>query len=119
MRIFESNGKINFIDEEDVFVGYDYTQDCCEVFGYRFATEPLECGEESTINEDTFPLDGYLFDKNFFAECGDHDGGGSCSFRLRKDDSEIFLTLYNHHNGYYGHGFAMTHGASTAYHGTL
>lgn len=30
MKIFERDGKINFVDENNVLLGYDMSQDCCE-----------------------------------------------------------------------------------------
>ena len=36
MKIFEDNIKVNFVDENNVFVGYDMRQSCCEQAGYFF-----------------------------------------------------------------------------------
>lgn len=110
MKIFEKDGKINFVDDNNVLVGFDYGQCCCESFGYSITREiPSECSDECLPESD---LDGYQFDRDFFQE-GDEsefDWGGSVTFKLDKDGDSVFLTLYNSHNGYYSHGFEMSIG---------
>lgn len=115
MRIFEPkkwNGKINFIDDNNVFVGFDYNGQCCESFGYFLTqTKPIPTVKVVEIEGADFP--GYNFDTSF-KEDGlfpDRDSGGSVTFRLANEaGEEMFLTLYNHHNGYYGHGWDMRSG---------
>ena len=112
MRVFENAGRVNFVDDKNVFVGFDMSQDCCESFGWFItrskpvadveppASEELEGNDFPGFNFDTTFNEGELYP--------DHDGGGSVTFRLSNDSGEeIFLTLYNHHNGYYGHGWDM------------
>jgi len=116
MREFTSGYKINFIDNNDVLVGFDNQGSCCENFGYfysqtfpNFSNYEFCGGEHPNINapED---LESYVFDKEYFKELEDtslFDGGGAAVFRLTNGDKELFLTLYNSHNGYYSHGFDM------------
>lgn len=116
MKIFENGecwgAKINFVDDKNCFIGFDYSQSCCESFGY-FLTRSMPVPDVDTAESDKlegtdFP--GYNFDTSF-NKCElypDGDGGGSVTFRLANDSAEeMFLTLYNHHNGYYGHGWDM------------
>jgi len=42
MRIFEKDGKINFVDENNVIVGFDYSACCCEQFGYIIADQMIK-----------------------------------------------------------------------------
>ena len=49
----------------------------------------------------------------------DLDGGGVAVFKLTKGEDQIFLTLFNVQNGYYGHGFSMTCGNETLHGGTI
>jgi hypothetical protein len=37
--IFEADYKINFVDKNNVFVGFDYSSNCCERFGYYIGIE--------------------------------------------------------------------------------
>lgn len=96
--------KINFVDDKNVFVGFDYQSSCCESFGYYLTKEipnaKIPMGVPF-VDGDDFP--GYNFDILFKQD----DGDGSVTFRLVHAESgdEMFLTLYNHHNGYYGHGW--------------
>lgn len=103
MRIFEKNDKINFVDENSVFVGFDYLSNCCERFGYYFSdTEKADPDKEGEgISGDS--LAGFLFDTKF---CGGEEE--EAVFRLfNESGATLYLHLFNHHNGYYSHGFEM------------
>jgi hypothetical protein len=146
MRIFEDEetwgGKINFVDQNDVVVGFDAYQSCCESFGYFFTLS----GEKDAENIDTpTNLEEMVFDTKFFQEHDEEgwgEGGGQAVFRLlaphlarsRSDAvlrkleretaavggrSEVFLHLYNHHNGYYSHGFDMKIGGEVVHSGGI
>ncbi len=120
MKIFERDGKINFVDDNNVFVGFDYSQDCCENFGYLLTkVEPTSIASES-LDEEDWP--GYQFVTTFFndAPLDGLEDGGAAMFKLAKTgEPDLFLTLYNSHNGYYGHGFTMTVGEATVQDGFL
>ena len=128
MRIFNQSGKTNFVDTNDILVGFDTYQCCCEDFGYFFA---ITSGEMAKEIDPPLNLEDLVFDPDFFKEHPGSDQGGVAVFRLflprrfRVDQEmremerelksnggceEVFLHLYNHHNGYYSHGFSMTHG---------
>ena len=105
MKIFEQDDKINFVDENNIFVGFDLYKSCCEDFGWEIS-DPSGV----IIVPDT-DFTGYVFDKFYFEEKtpeSEYDVGGAVTFRLTKNEEEIFLTLWNYHNGYYAHGFDFT-----------
>lgn len=52
-------------------------------------------------------LPNWEFDPSYRKERGDDDGGGFAEFRIVNGDAEKFITLFNHHNGYYGKGFVF------------
>ena len=137
MRIFEQGSKINFVDINDVYVGFDNYASCCETFGHYFASSAESSDElEAPVN-----LEEMIFDVSFFAEGGGSDTyDAQARFRLVQPSrvetdrvtrererklaaeggvSEIFLVIYNHHNGYYGHGFEMKHGGTVVQSGCL
>ncbi len=145
MKIFESKPKINFVDENNVVVGFDLDQECCENFGYFIndaLDENISCKEleaksegfyydDKTLNK---TLNGFVFDKDFFKETRgikesvldleeDNDKSTAVAiFRLvNKNDQKIekFIYLFNHHNGYYSHGFNMDVGGITVKSGKL
>lgn len=123
MKLFEKRWKTNFVDENNVFVGFDNEQNCCENFGYMVTRTPPVKIEEFV--EDIL-LDDYNFDPDFIQESvlpeGDLDAGGSVMFKLvnRKNKSDIaYLTLYNEQNGYYSHGFEFGNGAVIVKEGLL
>lgn len=120
------NTKWNFVDSRNVLCGYDSSQNCCEHAGFVFTKAlPTELGsiDRANIDENTpledlekmLHLDKYIFDTKFFHEHEAHpdcDAGGAVTFKLvpwaAEDELEMtpwYLTLYNCHNGYYGHGF--------------
>ena len=116
MRIFEKDGKHNFVDENNVYVGYDSGQDCCEhadwfISDEAFLSTPEFLKNYGPVSELLKPsiLNGWVFDIDFFNEMN-IENPESCSmaiFRIIKGEEQKFLHLFNCHNGYYGHGFKM------------
>ncbi len=116
MKIFEDreryNNKVNFVDENNVLVGYDMNQCCCEDAGY-FISDNIhkQVGYDTDISEFSVDVDmaPYFFDTKFYDTYDWEwtDEGGAAVFRLIDGEKELFLHLYNCHNGYYGHGFEM------------
>ena len=60
MLVKHTAGKVNFIDVNDAFVGFDYTQDCCEDFGYYMAPTVVPLADASTT-DDAAVLHGFIF----------------------------------------------------------
>lgn len=98
----EQDGKYNFIDENDAFVGFDSQSCCCENFGWGFCNEVGKSG-----SEDVEALKGYNFDTSIppIEKADDYDGGEVYITLRNKNGETAYLCLYNYHNGYYGHGW--------------
>ncbi len=115
MKIFVSegkwSGKVNFVDKNNVLLGFDNDDDCCAHGGW-FLSDNKEAWDEETFKEGPMDLPGWVFDKEYFRdranEIEHRDADGAVQFRLVNGDKEKFLTLYNHHNGYYSRGFEWT-----------
>lgn len=123
MKIFEQNGKVNFIDENNVLLGYDLQQDCCEHAGWFIEDIPMSLGDYAKkINvygyavpqSDTKSMDkdwsGWVFDTSFYKKMENTrevDEGGTVVFKLVDGQQDKFLHLFNCHNGYYSHGFDL------------
>lgn len=119
MKVFETNEKwaekVNFVDENNVFVGYDMGRECCEHADW-FISDEIANKLPKDLNQPT-NLDGYFFDKDFFESIEELkedrydynvlDCGGCVVFRLTNGKDAKYLHLFNCHNGYYGHGFEM------------
>lgn len=127
MKIFDSNNtswdsKVNFIDEENAFVGYDDYRCCCEHADWFLSkNEWTDIPEKKEEYSEEY-LAGYLFDRGYFKEVHDgeaFDAGGMVIFRLTKNSEELFLHLFNCQNGYYGHGFEFKIGEETIKEGCL
>lgn len=98
---------VNFVDDNNVFVGYDLRQDCCEHAGW-YITESLP--DEADVDRDgdnCLPEENdFVFDQSFCQDLGCKYEGSAIAFRLGDGEREAYLILFNCHNGYYGHGFA-------------
>lgn len=85
MKIFEKEDRVNFIDENNVLVGFDIYQCCCEDFGWFIDQE-----KSKTIKEHTnIDVSNYVFDTNFFEKienCDEYEGGGIVIFKLVNGD---------------------------------
>lgn len=136
MKIFERTSdkgygnRINFVDENNVVVGYDFGEQCCESFGYVFVSEVpkiLHFGSEQDhpdVASLEFDHSKYVFDPKFFINNIPtnlkYDCGYVCAFRLVSiEEPDIFLLLYNVQNGYYSHGFDMKIGDTVLQKGEL
>ncbi|AUR92866.1 hypothetical protein NVP1178O_21 [Vibrio phage 1.178.O._10N.286.45.E12] len=116
------NEKVNFTDENDVFVGFDSSEQCCEVSGWYLSRE-ININQPSEDGACGFEIDGYNFETSFFEEkleCGESGDENFAIFKLTKAEHEdLYLHLYNHHNGYYSHGFDATVGGEVWVAGSL
>jgi len=114
--------KVNFVDTNNVLLGYDLQQNCCEnafwtISESKDGGNPIHQGGNDSEKEIT--LDGYGFDPEFY-EREDSDGEESyvAIFKLRfhswtePQKPDLFIRLENRHNGYYSHGFTFK-GAKT------
>lgn len=120
--------KINFVDENNVLVGYDYSGQCCENFGWCIG-EKISMNLKDALFDDskTDPyideqLKDWTFDTKFFKEIQEEESYNDIRFaifRLVKGDQERFLHLYNIHNGYYSHGFEFQQDDMTLQQGYL
>lgn len=119
MKIFQNvpgfENKVNFVDEENVVLGYDLTQNCCEAAGWFIHEQPLlgKCICDVSSKEQPTELPGFVFDKDYYLYCEDPrlglDRGGLAIFRATNSEGqELFIHLYNCHNGFYTHGFCFS-----------
>ena len=123
MKIFEKDGKVNFVDENNVLVGFAYEGRCCEFFGYYFTDSRPKVYEEDSADQVKEPnLEGFYFsqDSPDFFDGDGNDAEGSAVFKLSDGDGKfLYLVLYNSHNGYYSHGFHMDVGGFRVFDGDL
>lgn len=52
MLVKHTGGKVNFIDANDAFVGFDFESCCCENFGYYVAPTVVPFEDDSVTNYD-------------------------------------------------------------------
>ena len=83
MRIFNKeekwSSKVNFVDDNNVVLGYDTEEQCCENAGWFIDDQPCEAIRES--QEIGCDMPGWNFDPTYFKEVPPRDhwdsGGGS------------------------------------------
>lgn len=124
MRIFTRDGKTNFVDDKNTVVGYDSQDCCCEAHGYAILKAEPTAFDRAFLElalPDGSEYSNFNFDTNYFKELP-NDGmeeGGAVVFRLKGNMNQIYLVLYNIHNGYYLHGFDVKVGGTEIRTGTL
>ena len=117
MKVFEKseNGpwgnRLNFIDKNNVVVGYDYESSCCESFSFTVTNKEYLSGEISDdiiVNIDDVNNENLYFDTSYNVNVEDEDREVYRTvFKILGCDTDLFLILENCHNGYYSHGFEM------------
>lgn len=110
MKIFDTkegawSEKVNFVDQNNVYLGYDMDQNCCEHADWFIHTEPTS----KTLDTKRTDLEDFCFDKKFFhtyeVTCDDSDTTNMAVFKITDGKTDLYIHLFNCHNGYYGHGF--------------
>ena len=123
MKIFNQTGefpsKVNFADENNVCLGYSLSQNCCEDADW-FISDKEEVEAYDTKKAE-FNVEDFVFDPAYFeqVDCSELDAGEMVRFRLVNGSNELFIHLYNCHNGYYGHGFEFKIGDEIKHDGYL
>jgi len=116
MKVFETEDRVNFVGDNNVFVGYANHSLCCENFGWFFTyTMPCFHKPVDARKADTIPasiLEDYQFTLDAPIEIEEsNDCGGALVFTLEssskptRNRTPLYLVLYNYHNGYYSHGW--------------
>jgi len=109
-------GKVNFVDSNNVVLGYDLEQDCCEhaewtISQNRDGSNQVISG--SSDNSFEHEIKDFVFDPEFYERednTENYEDTNTAIFRLLKrawkqDPEILYLRLSNTHNGYYSHGF--------------
>jgi hypothetical protein len=104
IKCFEQGYKINYVDHNNKFVGFDMQSNCCEDFGSGIFDHIPEKGSAELDNPD---LETYYFEGTAPMDCMDGGGdGGGLAFRIISPTlPPLYVAIWNHHNGYYSHGF--------------
>jgi hypothetical protein len=93
-----SSYSANIVDENNVFLGWEDGQECCEIFNVEIVDE------DGKILEDWNCLSPYVFDTLYI----DESRYECVQFRLYDKmgvEKDLFVNISNEHNGYYSHGF--------------
>lgn len=96
--IKETYDNINFIDKNDIFVGFDYYRSCCEDFGWYLSNK---VNGKANVHKDK--LEGYFFDINKESLSYGDDMNILTLKLIHEIKKPIYLNLFNYHNGYYAH----------------
>lgn len=114
MELFLRGGKVNFVDENNVVVGFKIGfQDCCEETGFCIVENLADIKAVDFFSKAAIPLPDltdWVFDPTFCKKAC-YWSVYMVVFKMVKKSyqpRELYLVLMNEHNGYYSHGFSMT-----------
>lgn len=119
IRIFNKgkdwDTKVNFVDSSNRLVGYDLDDDCCAHGGWFISPEikdKYSYDDKLEKEPANLPdLGDYYFDEQFFQKVDLGDEFGAVVFRMiASEKPDLYLHLYNVHNGYYSKGFEASFG---------
>lgn len=128
MKIFKKDYKINFVDENNVLVGFDSMQNCCESFGWFFTDTYEKDRPILPLREENYNFEEFVFDPDFFETsslgfdyANNYLETSGAVFRLvhKRLKNRIYLILFNSHNGYYSHDFRVDVGGKKTLEGSL
>ena len=118
MKVFKKSDKgswgnrLNFVDKNNVVLGYDYERSCCEDFYYEILREePVKVSGHGLELVDTNELDdeGLFFDTTYNKDIKDENRGVFSSiFKVVGGEHDFYIMLVNCQNGCYSHGFSLT-----------
>lgn len=112
MKVFDCTkefpNKVNFVDKNNVVLGYNLDQQCCECAGWFVSDVPhLEATfpkDENDNSSDEF-WEGYEFDTSYQEEAFRDEVGILIFKAVKLGSPDRYIHMYNVHNGYYGHGW--------------
>lgn len=102
--------KINYVDSNNRVLGFSVERSCCEHFGHA-VTKSIPRKDEDLKDYTGFSdadLEPYEFvdEPHINVEGLSHENGGTIALRITaKGQQDLFVVIWNHHNGYYSHGF--------------
>lgn len=113
LKIILMREHMNAVDDDDNLVGFSTSDDCCAHGGW-FVSDKIEensdVWDKLEMTEDKEYPNHHL-DTRFFKDIT-KDDDNAVVFRLEAygGEPELFLHLFNCHNGYYGKGFSYQFG---------
>lgn len=118
IKIFETgkdyDRKFNAVDDKNHFVGYSLHDDCCAGGGWTITPSILREEPKDIDDKVLYDLLAYDFDLDFFEVIDGRSKDvyyNAVVFRMTaKDKPDLYLHLYNCHNGYYSKGFERSWG---------
>lgn len=120
--------KMNWVDENNLLVGFDYDQCCCENFGYYYSVDGKFEADRVDLDGE-HDLDDYVFDPSYHIRqcCERYEDDAEAVFMLINHNHDetsklprvVYLHIYNSHNGYYSHGFEFCNGETVLFDGSL
>ena len=121
MIILETDDKVNFVDQNNVLLGYSLMQNRCGHADWFINEQALEkCPIEIKDLKGINGLSDYNFDVKYFKRIEESEDysdiyrnlecGGMVIFRITEGVNEKFIHIFNSHNGYYSHGFEFKEG---------
>jgi len=116
MREFLLGHKANFVDANDVLVGFDNSSNCCESFGWFYSDTIPQQVQDGPAPSD---LNTYVFDTEFFQRIDREQDDSIVIFKLLSGNKVLYLCLHNTYDTYYSHGFQLEVGGKILREGSI
>lgn len=100
-------GYVIVTDEQDISILISNTQDCCESWGHMTIDESDKEYFVGANITDIKIVGTNMVVRSILERLGDLDGGDACFINIETDKGLLQITLYNNHNGYYGHSYVI------------
>ena len=105
MNFFKAKGYWNWVDESNVSLGYQIRKECCVLHGWYLTDSVPGERPDPGYDQPEFDWTPWRFDPSFEDRIDVRrewfDQGNGAVFRILNGDQAKYLTIYNHHNGYY------------------
>lgn len=91
--------KVNYVDDNNRVLGFDMQSSCCEHFGHGvFSGIPTDETKDTSVD-----ITAYAFAGERPTDCLN---GSGLAFRIVAPNApDLFVVIWNYHNGYYSHGW--------------
>lgn len=119
MIVVDNGMSVNFIDENDIFLGFSLEGQCCEQYGWYISNKSRPFADDDYEKhladclyvKDKTCLEGYTFKPKSFKLAN-----SSAYAKIRHPTKpDLLVVVFNEHNGYYSHSYLFGEAESNTF----